>query len=451
MDAVAELLKKLVGIAWGPPLIILLIAAGFYFTIRNRGIQFTAFGHAIKVLRGKYDDPNDPGAINHFQALAAALSATVGLGNIAGVAVAVGIGGPGAVFWMWVLGFIGMATKFTTCTLAVMYRETDGDKVRGGPMYFIEKGLGPSWKPMATIFSVFCVIATFGGGNMFQSNQVAEMLGHNYKVPVELTGVVLAFGVGLVIIGGIKRIGRVAGVLAPVMCLIYVSGAVVVIIMNLGELPRLFALIFTNAFVGDSALGAGVGTVITWGVKRAVFSNEAGIGSAPIAHAAAKTTEPVREGLVAMLGPFIDTVVVCTATAMVILISGEYLNYAEYAKGEMVGVMLTGKAFDKTLPYFGKYIVTMGVVLFAFSTMISWSYYGEKCAEHLMGEKAVFPYKVIYCVCIMAGALWNFGPILDFSDIMYALMAVPNIIAAFLLSKKVSEATRIYFERYGDD
>ncbi len=449
MESVSGFLSFLVGWAWGPPLIVLLIVAGLFFSFRNKAIQFRGFAHAVRVISGKYDDPGDPGAINHFQALSAALSATVGLGNIAGVAVAVGLGGPGAVFWMWVMGLVGMATKFTTCTLAVMYREVDGENVRGGPMYYIERGLGPSWRPVGLLFAFFGAVASFGGGNMFQSNQVAEALDYYFGVPGGLTGAALAVGVGLVIIGGIKRIGRVAGVLTPFMCALYVAGALVVMLLHLGELPRLFALIFKNAFTGDAALGAGVGTVILWGVKRAVFSNEAGIGSAPIAHAAAKTTEPVREGLVAMLGPFIDTVVVCTATAMVILISGEYLNYSEYAGQSMKGVMLTGIAFDASLPHFGRYIVTLGVVLFAFSTLISWSYYGEKCTEYLLGPGAVMPFKFVFCLCIFLGSLGKFGPILDFSDIMFALMAAPNVIAALLLSGKVAAATGEYFRRFG--
>jgi AGCS family alanine or glycine:cation symporter len=420
-----------------------------YLTFLHRGIQLRGFRHAVHVLRGKYDKPEDEGDITHFQALSAALSATIGLGNIAGVAVAMSAGGPGALVWMWLVAFVGMATKFTTCSLAVMYRNIHEDgSASGGPMYYIEMGLGEAWKPMAVAFAILGFIATFGGGNMFQSNQVAAALNEHFQVPKFATGLLLAFAVGLVIIGGIRRIGQVAARIVPFMCVVYMIGGITVILMNIQLIPEVFRQIFEGAMSGTAAVGgfagAGVRQVLLQGVRRATFSNEAGLGSAPMAHAAAKTKEPIREGLVAMLGPFVDTILICSTTALVIVSTGAWKNTENLS-----GVNLTILAFDSGLPGFGKYVVSAGVTLFAYSTMISWSYYGEKCIEYLVGARAITPYRWAYITALFFGCIWTLQPVLDFSDIMFACMIVPNLTGTLLLAMKVRTAMESYMGRYG--
>jgi AGCS family alanine or glycine:cation symporter len=551
-----EFLEKGVNAVWGTPLVILLTAAGLVFTLRTMGIQWRILTHGLAVIRGKYDNPDDPGNLSHFQALCAALSATIGLGNISGVAVAVSAGGPGAVFWMWVVGFLGMATKFTTCSLAVMYRTMDRTGTeRGGPMWYIEKGLGRNWKPVAMLFALLGAVGSFGGGNMFQANQVANILEKHFDFDPLMTSITLALLTAAVIIGGIRRIGRVAASLVPTMCVIYFVGAAIIIVYNIGEVPALFAEIFRGAFGGTAMKGAFAGIVIKeviqQGAKRACFSNEAGLGSAPMAHATAKTNEPIREGVVAGIGPFIDTIVICTMTALVILITGSLfrqpigevtdilepqvvtaeedkkqyqvsfaITLAEgdqpyisgrqkggetlfirgidksggpvdldvesdrievggpriitavyrtddtqearsrllesfgvaMKKGNLVylqrsGVTLTAYAFDQGIPLFGTYFVPLAVFLFALSTMISWSFYGETCTEYLLGESAVLPFKLVYVAAIVAGGAWKLGPIIDFSDIMFGLMVVPNLLASILLSGKVASLTKDYFRR----
>jgi len=423
-------------------LIMLSIGAGLFLTIWNRGIQFRKFGHAIQVIRGKYDRPDQAGELSHFQALCTALSATIGLGNIAGVAVAISTGGPGALFWMWLVACVGMATKFTTCTLAIKYRKVAPDgSTHGGPMHYIEQGLGKKWKPLALTFASFGAISAFGGGNMFQSNQTALALSTNFGVPTWVSAIVLGVLVALVIVGGIKRIGHVAGTLVPFMCVVYVLGALFVILTHILELPSVFAFIVKDAFTGDAVAGGAFGTVIHQGVKRAVFSNEAGLGSAPIAHATAKTDEPIREGVVAMIGPFVDTIVVCTMTAMVIIITDAWKSSG------VAGATLTTLAFDSAITGFGRYIVTIGIATFAFSTMISWSYYGQQCVEYLFGEWMVLPYKILYVVAVSFGAVWTFTPILNFSDTVFGLMIIPNLIGTFGMVRRVSSMRRDYFER----
>lgn len=442
----AQFLSDAVGFAWSLPLVTLLVGAGILFTLLARGVQFRAFFHSLKVIAGKYDRPEHKGEITHFQALSAALSATVGLGNISGVAVALSAGGPGAVFWMWVAGVVGMATKFTTCTLAVKYRKIDPQGViSGGPMYYIAMGLGRRWKPVAVTFAIMGAFASFGGGNMFQSNQSAAILYTQFGIPVWITGIVMALAVGLVIIGGIKRIGQVASKLVPSMALIYFLGAMYLIFTNLDAMAGILGMIMDNAFSGTAAIGgfAGVAvrTAIVQGVRRAVFSNEAGIGSAPIAHAAARTEEPVREGVVAMLGPFIDTIVICSMTAFVILLSGQWTT------GETNGINLTVAGFEKLMPGFGRYFVALAVSLFAYSTAISWSYYGEKCTEYLLGRGAVMTYKVIFVICVFLGAIWSLQPVIDFSDIMMAMMAIPNLLGTIVLAPRVARDAKSYFAR----
>ena len=572
LDEVTRFLGKIAGYIWGMPLVILLVGTGVYYSIRLIFPQFRRIGHAIAIARGKYDNPDDPGEITHFQALCAALSATVGVGNIAGVAIALHAGGPGAVFWMWVAALFGMVTKYAECTLSQKYRVIHSDgTVSGGPMYYIEKGMGRKFKWLAILFASCGLIATFGGGNMVQSNSMtlaftdqfatqkyyndtplsklnngaeisvqegtdfiiktrngktieidisrASMVGdllntvNNHPenssnsvfaevamdsnsiefadytdgeyeftlmatndgrlieelgfvngdgsinklsdskistvIPEKLflkaiLGVAISIIVGMVIIGGIKRIGKVASRLVPVMSSIYVAGALFIIFWNYDRIADSFYLIFKHAFTPTAATGGFAGATvlyaITWGVRRAAFSNEAGLGSAPIAHAAAKTKEPVREGLVAMMGPLIDTLVICTMTALVIIISGEWMGSADSA-------VLTKNAFNAGIPYVGGVIVAIGLILFAISTAISWSYYGDRCAEYLFGRRAIKPYRWVYVIALFVGAMVQLEFVWNFSDITLGLMALPNLIALIALSGVVISLTKDYFSR----
>ncbi len=448
METINAFLKTTAGYVWGLPLAILLVGAGLTFTFMFRGIQWYGFAHAIRVIRGKYDRKDDPGEITHFQALSTALSATVGLGNIAGVAVAIQLGGPGATFWMIVTGLVGMATKFTECSLACMYRKVDANgEVRGGPMYYIEDGLGTSFKPMAIFFSFAGIMASIGAANMFQTNQAAAILEGNFGVPRLATGVVMAVLTGAVIVGGIRRIGRVTAKVLPAMAIVYVTGALIVILANIGDIPEMFGMIIRGAFsetaLAGGAAGIAVRTALVWGVRRACFSNEAGLGSAAIAHSAARTDQPIREGVVALLEPFIDTVVICTMTSLVIIITGTW----QTGSAELRGVNMTAAAFESALAGFGQYFMPVAVTLFAYSTLISWSYYGERCVNYIFGRKGILPYKLIFCVMAVVGAVWDLVPVVNFADIMLALMVIPNMIAISLLAKKVREATREYFTK----
>ncbi|MBZ0109506.1 MAG: sodium:alanine symporter family protein [Candidatus Scalindua rubra] len=572
LDEVTSLLGKIAGYIWSMPLVILLVGSGVYFSIRLVFPQFRRIGHGIAVAKGKYDNPDDPGDITHFQALCAALSATVGVGNIAGVAIALHAGGPGAIFWMWIAALFGMVTKYAECTLAQKYRVIHSDgSISGGPMYYIEKGMGSRFKWLAIIFASCGLIATFGGGNMVQSNSMviaftdqfatqkfyndtplsklnngketsqtedtefiiktsngktigidisrvktvsdflnaindhqenmsqtvmAEIATDNNSIEfTDLTegkheftltspdggkliknlgfvnddgnintfsngkistviperlllkavlGVAISLIVGMVIIGGIKRIGKVASRLVPVMSSIYIAGALFIIFWNYDRILDSFYLIFKHAFTPTAATGGFAGATvlyaITWGVRRAAFSNEAGLGSAPIAHATAKTKEPVREGLVAMMGPLIDTLIICTMTALVIIISGEWTGNADSS-------VLTKNAFNAGIPYFGGVIVAVGLILFAISTAISWSYYGDRCAEYLFGSRAILPYRWIYVVALFVGAVVRLEFVWNFSDITLGLMALPNLIAIISLSGVVVSLTKDYFSR----
>ena len=386
-----------------PIVIILLLTGATIFTVYFRLIQFRGFKLAIDTVRGKYSNPNDKGEVSHFQALTAALSGTVGLGNIAGVAIAISLGGPGATFWMILAGLLGMASKFTECTLGVKYRDIGPDgTVYGGPMYYLTKGLKEKGytglgKVLAVFFAIMCIGGSFGGGNMFQANQAAEqfnnMIGATSGSAGALFGFVMAVFVAIVIIGGIKRIGSVTEKVVPFMCGIYVLAALVILFANLTELPKAFGLIFAGAFSPSGIAGGFVG-VLVQGFRRAAFSNEAGVGSAAIAHSAVKTDHPASEGIVALLEPFIDTVVVCTMTALVIIVTGNYLN----PDGSMTGVDLTSRAFESVIPWF-PYVLTIAVVLFAFSTMLSWSYYGLQSWMYLFGRSkaADYTYKILFC------------------------------------------------------
>ncbi|MFC1766941.1 alanine/glycine:cation symporter family protein [Candidatus Margulisiibacteriota bacterium] len=439
---IGNTLSNISNIVWGPITIVLLVGTGIFLTIRLKLIQARKLPHAFALISGKYDDPKDKGEITHFQALSTALAATIGTGNIAGVATAIAVGGPGAVFWMWITAIFGMATKYTSCLLALNYRifHKDGT-VSGGPMYFLEKGLGQKW--LAVIFAFCTAVAALGIGNMVQSNSVADALRHSFKITPLITGIVMAVLVWLVVVGGIKRIGHVASRLVPTMCVLYILGAVTILIINFREIPNAFYLIFKYAFTPTSLtggfLGSTVAMTIRMGVARGVFSNESGLGSAPIAHAAARTNEPVREGLVAMTGPLIDTLIICSMTALVIITSGLW-------NSGVSGTPLTARAFAAGLPMIGEYIVTIGIMLFAFSTVISWCYYGERGAEYLFGEKVIRFYRWLYVLVIPLGAYARLITVWSAADIANGLMAFPNLIGLIGLSGVAVKLTRNYFK-----
>ncbi|MEP2919179.1 alanine/glycine:cation symporter family protein [Sulfitobacter sp.] len=449
-----------------PWIVMWLVIGATVFTIYFSVVQFRFFGHAISLVKGDYSDPEDAGEVSHFQALATALSGTVGLGNIAGVAVAVGIGGPGATFWMILAGLLGMASKFTECTLGVKYRNENPDgSVSGGPMYYIAKGfdeLGlPGGKILAVLFSIFCILGAFGGGNMFQANQAhAQITQITGDFPGWITGVIFAGVVFAVIVGGIKSIARVTEKIVPFMGILYVGAALVVLIVNYNLIGWAFGQIFAGAFTGLGVAGGLVGALIQ-GFKRAAFSNEAGVGSAAIAHSAVKTSEPITEGFVSLLEPLIDTVVICTMTALVIVISqqliidpatGNYvLNEAGTAiatVGDASGVALTSAAFGSAIGWF-PYVLALAVILFAFSTMISWSYYGLKAWTFLFGEGKMteLVFKVIFCIFIVIGAAASLGPVIDFSDAAIFAMAVVNIFCLYFLMKVVKAELASYSAR----
>ncbi len=435
-----------------PFVVVWLVFGAIFFTIRMGFVNLRGFRHALDLVRGKYDDPNEPGEVSHFKALATALSATVGLGNIAGVAVAISVGGPGATFWMIVAGLLGMSSKFVECTLGVKYRAIDAKgHVSGGPMYYLSRALeargkGGLGKVLAVLFAILCVGGSLGGGNMFQANQALEGLVSQFPSLASdsagpIFGFVLAFLVGLVIIGGIQSIARVTSFIVPFMCGTYVLAAIVVILINIGDIGDVFAHIFAGAFGADALKGGFLG-VLVQGFQRAAFSNEAGIGSASIAHSAAKTDEPVSEGIVALLEPFIDTVVVCTMTASVIIFSGAYHDSG------LSGASLTAKAFGDAISWF-PYVLTLAVLLFAFSTMISWSYYGLKAWTFLFGGSATadLVYKVLFLLCVVLGSSVKLGAVLDFSDMMILGMAFPNILGLLMLSGEVRRDLDSYWER----
>ncbi len=441
---------------WGTPLLVLLLGGGIYFFFYSRFVQFKHFGHAINVLLGRYDNPEEKGEINHYEALSTHLAATVGMGNISGVAVAILTGGPGAIFWMWVSAFFGMATKYFTCSLAIMYRGKDScGQLQGGPMYVIREGLHHSWHWLAILFSVAGMIGVLP---IFQANQLTQVihdvmlapfgLGDAYyrsewlsfRISDLMTGLVLTALVASIIFGGIKRIGTVAGKLVPVMVIVYFITVLVIIFLHIEHVPTMFKLIFTDAFTGDAVVGGAVGSVILIGAKRAAFSNEAGIGTAPMAHGAAKTDEPVREGLVAMIGPAIDTLLVCTLTALAILITDSWLTTSKE------GVSVTLQAFNAGVPY-GGYILALCAAIFALTSLFSLSYYGEKCYAYLFGAERKKQYLLIYVASIILGSVASLKAIISLIDGMYATMAIPTVLSAVALSPKVMAETRRYFAR----
>jgi AGCS family alanine or glycine:cation symporter len=444
---------------WGMPLVILLVGGGLFFLIYSRFAPFKYFKHALDILRGKYDNPDDPGDISHFEALSSALAATVGMGNISGVAVAIFMGGPGALFWMWVSAFVGMATKFFTCTLSIMYRGEDTEgKVQGGPMYIIREGLQKRWggnwtylfKPLAGLFAVAGI---FGPLPIFQANQLTQILRDSIYIPQGwvtanahmggdiITGIVLVVLVSIVIFGGITRIGKVTSKLVPTMVVIYVGCVVAILSVHITEIPHYLGLIVTDAFTGQSVMGGAVGSLIVIGIQRGVFSNEAGLGTEALAHGAAKTKEPVREGLVAMLGPAIDTIITCTMTALAILVTGVWKST------EANGVTLTLNAFNEALPEFGTYLLVICVLFFSISSMLTYSYYGTKCLGYLIGADKQHWYNYFYVASIIFGSVASIGAVIDLIDGMFALMAIPTMTSTILLAPKVKEAAKDYFSR----
>ena len=425
------------------PLTITLIGTGLFVTLSLGFIQIKRLKHSFQVVLGKYDNPDDEGDVTHFQALSAALSATIGIGNIAGVAIAIRLGGPGALFWMWVTALLGMALKYAECTLSHRYRVINEDgSASGGPMYYIEKGLGPKWKSLAVFFASCAVICSFCTGNMNQANTIAQTFA-SYNVPIWFSGLFIALLVGLVIIGGIKRIAAVASKLVPTMAILYVLGALIILINHANYILPSFISIFKEAFSLEAGWG-GLLTVIMWGVRRGLYSNEAGQGSAPIAHAAAKTKESAREGAVALMGPFIDTIIVCTMTGLAIL-STNVLNTTE-----LTGALLTREAFRSGFsfaPDIGSFIVNIAVLLFAYTTMVAWSYYGDRSIEYLAGPKAIKPYRWVYVFFNFLGAVLPLTFVWNFGDIALSLMTIPNLIGVILLTGSLKKITADYFNR----
>ena len=448
MIKIESAIEAFASFMWGPFLLILLVFGGLFFTVYCRFIPFRYFKHGLDILLGKYDNDDDPGDINHFQALSAALAGTVGMGNISGVAVAIHMGGPGALFWMWVSAFVGMSTKFFTCTLAILFRGKDDlGELQGGPMYVIQEGLGPKFKPFAVLFSMAGLVGCLP---MFQANQLTQFIRDSVFSPLGMftsnpfignvvTGILIAMLVAGVIFGGIKRIGLVAGRIVPLMVLIYLLGGVGILIKNYDKLGSVFNLIFSDAFTGNAVVGGVVGEVIRQGIRRAVFSNEAGLGTEVMAHGAAKTKEPVREGLVAMLGPFIDTILVCSITAFAILVSGVWNDPT------LNGVSMTAKAFSQELGLVGDIILFFAVFSFSITTMFGQSYYGAKCTGFLFGSRWKSNYNWFYVLSTIIGATVSISIVINLIDGMYAIMAIPTMVSTILLAPKVMKETRRYF------
>lgn len=437
MELLESLLDRINDVVWGPATLWLLGLTGLYLMLGLRGMPLHRLGFGFRQAFNSIRHSRGEGDVSAFASLTTALAATIGTGNVAGVASAIAVGGPGAIFWMWLIALVGLATKYVESLLAVHYREVDelGEHV-GGPMYFIRNGLGPRWGWLATLFAVFGTLAGFGIGNGVQANQLALALRTSFDIPELVTGVVMAVLAFLVLIGGIERIGRVTAVVVPVMAVIYVGGALVILLAHLGEIPAAFATIVGDAFSGQAVAGGALGTVIRAGIARGIFSNESGLGTAPIAQAAAKPGDPVLQGSVAMLGTFIDTLVICTMTALVIVISGLYTGGAN-------GVALTMAAFDQGLPG-GAWLVTFGTVFFTATTILGWGYYSERCLEFLAGTGAILPFRLVWVLVVVLGAVVSGGVIWTIADILNGLMAIPNLIGLLLLSGTAFQITRQY-------
>ncbi|SHE76848.1 alanine or glycine:cation symporter, AGCS family [Desulfacinum infernum DSM 9756] len=454
MEGLAHTIETFVGklgsFAWGPVMIVFLVGTGLVLSLGTRFVQFRRLGLAFKLLFSKHHA--EDGDITPFQALMTSLSATIGTGNIAGVATAIAAGGPGAVFWMWVTASVGGASKLGEAVLAVKYRVTNekGEK-SGGPMYYIKNGMqeryGGNWAWLGWAFALFGFIASFGIGNMVQSNSVADAVRSTLGVPTYITGIVLAVATALVIIGGIKSIARVTSKIVPIMAVVYVLGSLIVLVTKASLIPEAFGLIFSNAFTGKAVGGGLLGTVIRFGVARGVFSNEAGLGSAPIAHAASKINDPAVQGLIASLGSFIDTLIICSMTALVILVSGLVQFTPEglmAIEGGLSGAALSSAAYGQSLPGIGSFIVSFGLIFFAFSTILGWYYYGSKCFEYIAGVKAVEIYKWMWVVLVFVGATTSLKFVWNLSDTFNGLMAIPNLVALLALCPVIFETVRRY-------
>lgn len=444
METIMNINNFVNGIVWGPPILILIVGAGLFLSLKTGFFSITKIGYILKntLLKMFSKENKGEGEVTAFQAVATALAATVGTGNIAGVATAIAAGGPGAVFWMWFAAVLGMTTKFAEVVLAVNFREkTEDGRFVGGPMYYIEKGLG--WKWLAVIFALFGALAAFGIGNMVQSNSVAAALQSSFNLNPWVTGIVLAVVTALVIVGGIKRIGAFTEKLVPFMAAIYIIGGLVIIFINIAKVPAALGLIFSSAFTGKAAVGGFAGATIAqairFGVARGVFTNEAGLGSAPIAHAAATTDHPVRQGLWGVFEVFADTIVICSITALAIVTSGVW-------ESGLTGAALTTAAFDSAMPG-GGYIVSIGIVLFAFSTIIGWEYYGERCLEYLAGPKSIMFYRIIWVPFVLIGAIGGLEFVWALADTLNGLMAIPNLIGVLVLSGTVFKLTKEFFAK----
>jgi AGCS family alanine or glycine:cation symporter len=451
MEIIKNFIDFLNSILWGdklgiPLLIPLLGLVGIYLTIGLRFLTWHKLVYAAGLLwKGRHPQEGASGDISPFQALMTALSATIGTGNIAGVATAIYFGGPGAIFWMWVIALFGMATKYAEAILAVKYREVDeiGNYV-GGPMYYIRNGLKKKWHWLGGAFAFFGMIAGFGLGNLVQSNSVADEIHNTFNITPWISGLIMAALVASVILGGIKRIAEVAGKVVPVMAIAYFVGALSIILLHFNEIPGALALIINSAFSNTAASGGFAGATIMmairWGVARGIFSNESGLGSAPIAHAAARTNDPVRQGLIAMMGTFIDTIIICSMTALVIILTGVW-------DSGVTGAPLSSLAFDTGLPGVGKYIVSFGILVFAFTTMLGWSYYGERCGEYLFGVKIIVPFRIAWVLAVFVGSTFDLEFVWLLADALNGLMAIPNLIALLLLSPVIFQVTRDYFNK----
>ncbi len=452
MEALTNFIGTVNGIVWGWPMLILILGVGFFMSIGLKLMPILKLGTGFKLLAGGVKaekGEESSGEVPPYQALMTAMAATVGTGNIAGVATAVFLGGPGALFWMWMTALVGMATKYAEAVLAVKYREVDenGNHV-GGPMYYIKNGMGKNWAWLGTTFAIFGAIAGFGIGNGVQSNSIAQVIETNFSIPPLMTGLVCMVLVGAVLMGGIKRIGSVAGALVPFMAVAYIIAGLIVLSINADQIAPAISLIFESAFTGHAAeggfAGAAVWAAIRFGVARGVFSNEAGLGSAPIAHAAAQTKDPVRQGLVAMLGTFLDTLLICTITGLVIVTSGLWTSGTS-------GAALTSAAFAQALPGVGNYLVAISLAIFAFTTIIGWSFYGERCVEFLLGVKAIKPYRILWVLAIPVGATLSLDFVWLLADTLNAMMAIPNLIAIMVLSPVVFKLTREFFDKQKND
>ena len=448
MEQIQSFISLINGFAWGVPMLVLILGTGLFLSVGLKFMSIARIPFGFRLLWKGRIPGDDAGEISPFNALMTSLSATIGTGNIAGVATAIFLGGPGAMFWMWMTALVGMATKYDEAVCAVQFREQDenGNYV-GGPMYYIKNGMGEKWKWLATLFAIFAAIAGFGIGNTVQSNSVADALHTNFGLPQVWTGIIIMILVGLVLVGGLQRISTVAGRLVPAMAVLYILASLVVILLNIGALPHAVGLIFTHAFTPTAATGgfagAAVWAAIRFGVARGVFSNEAGLGSAPIAHAAAKSKGPVSQGLVAMLGTFIDTIIVCSFTAFAIITTGVWTS------GE-TGAALTSAAFNAALPGIGGPIIALALAVFAFTTILGWSYYCERSLQYLFGLKVIMPFRVLWSVAALVGSVLTLEFVWLLADTLNALMAVPNLIALIVLSPIVFKITKAFFDSRGE-